>query len=269
MGPLPAYGSHRPPEIPTEGEPMRRTFVAAALAAAALVAVGCGGSSQQTANDVSQGPGHGADDGSLYRSANLTKALDAMKKEIGDGGQVTAFKLEPASIKSEVKKDGKDQTLIINSKFKPTQVGIGAAVSAPFALKVIKAPVPEKIVESLSSKGVTLKDVNYFLVSDVQGDTSWLVYTNGKGTFQAKLDGSGVKAIGAGAGSTSTADADKQAKQAEEAAKSTAKSAQSLQDCLSKAGTDASAVQKCASGGGAERRTKTAARAPPRGGGRA
>jgi hypothetical protein len=220
-----------------------------AAVAAALVVAGCGGTSQQTANDVSQGPGHGSDKGSLFRADNLTKALDAMKGKIGDSGQVTSFKLEASSIKSEVKKDGKDQTLVINSKFDATQVGIGAAVSAPFALNVIKADVPEKIVSALSSKGVTLKDVDYFLVSDVQGDTGWLVYTTGKGTFQAKLDGSGVKSLGSGTASTSTKDANKQAKQAEAAAQSSAKSAQSLQDCVSKAGTDVAAVQKCTNGG--------------------
>src|SRR3954451_16123698 len=216
---------------------MRSTFVGVA-AVAALVVGGCGGTSQQTASDVSQGPGHGADQGSLYRTDNLAKGLDAMKGKIGADGQVTTFKLEPASIKSEVQKDGKDQTLIINSKFDATQVGIGAAVSAPFALSAIKAEVPEKIVSELSSKGVTLKDVDYFLVSDVQGDTGWLVYTIDKGRYQAKLDGSGVKRLGSGTATTSTAGAAKQAKAAEDAAQSSANSAQSLQDCLSKAGAD-------------------------------
>src|SRR3954470_25015931 len=189
---------------------MRSTFVGMA-AMAALVVGGCGGTSQQTASDVSQGPGHGADQGSLYRTDNLAKGLDAMKGKIGADGQVTTFKLEPASIKSEVKKDGKDQTLIINSKFDATQVGIGAAVSAPFALNAIKADVPEKIVDALSAKGVTLKDVDYFLVSDVQGDTGWLVYTTGKGRWQAALDGSGVKKLGSGATATTAKDAEKQA----------------------------------------------------------
>src|SRR4051812_21191199 len=102
---------------------MRSSFFGLAAVAAALVVSACGGgTSQQTANDVSQGPGHGADTVSLFRSANLTKALDAMRSQIGIGGQVTTFKLEPASIKSEVKKDGKDQTLIINSKFDATPI---------------------------------------------------------------------------------------------------------------------------------------------------
>jgi hypothetical protein len=234
---------------------MRSSLVLAALAAAALVAGGCGGTSQQTANDVSQGPGHGADKGSLFRAANLSKALDSMKGQIGANGEVTTFKLEPSSIKSEVTKDGKAQTLIINSKFDATPVAIGAAVSSPFALNVIKADVPEKIVNALSSKGVTLKDVDYFLVSDLDGATKWLVYTTDKGRFQAKLDGSGVKRLGASSGATtstgtaSSKDAEKQAKQAEKNAQSTAKSASSLQDCISKAGTDASALQKCTSGG--------------------
>src|SRR3954466_7360919 len=128
---------------------MRSMFVGGVAAVAALVVAGCGGTSQQTASDVSQGPGHGADQGSLYRSGNLTKALDTMKDQIGANGQVTTFKREPASIKSEVKKDGKDETLVINSKFDATPIGVGAAVSAPFGLNVIKAGVPEKIVSSL------------------------------------------------------------------------------------------------------------------------
>src|SRR3954454_20450982 len=181
---------------------MRSTFVGMA-AMAALVVGGCGGTSQQTASDVSQGPGHGADQGSLYRAQNLTKALDAMKSKLGGGGQVTTFKLEPASIKSEVEMGGKAQTLIINSKFDATQVGIGASVSAPFAADAINADVPQKIVNALSSKGVTLKDVDYFVVSGVQGKTGWLVYTTDHGNFQAKLDGSHVKRLGAGTATTS------------------------------------------------------------------
>jgi hypothetical protein len=153
-----------------------RSSVFGAVAVAAALAVGaCGGTSQQTASDVSQGPGHGADEGSLYRAANLSKALNTMKDQIGADGQVTTFKLEPASIKSEVKKDGKDQTLIVNSKFDATPVAIGAAVAAPFALNAIKADVPEKIVNALSAKGVGLKDVDYFVVSDLDGKTRWLV----------------------------------------------------------------------------------------------
>src|SRR3954453_20710539 len=165
-----------------------------------------------------------------------------MNDKIGANGQATLFKPEPASIKSEVKKDGKDQTLIINSKFDATKVAIGAAGSAPFALNAIKAGAPEKIVNALSSKGVGLKDVDYFVVSDLDGKTSWVIYTTGKGRFQAKLDGSGVKPLGSSTASTSTQDATA----TQDAAQS---SAQSLQDCLSKAGTDAAAVQKCASGG--------------------
>ena len=228
---------------------MRSMFVGAALAAAVVIA-GCGGgSSNQTASDVSQGPGHGADDGSLYRSANLSKALDTMKSQLGSGGQVTTFKLEPSSIKSEVEKGGKAQTLIVNSKFQATPVAIGASVSAPFALDKIRADVPEKIVTALSSKGVTLKDIDYFVVSDIEGHTRWLTYTTSKGTFQANFAGTGVKPLGAGAVSPSSKDASKAAKQAEQSAQATAKSAQSLQACISKAGTDVSAVQKCSSGG--------------------
>ena len=232
---------------------MRSSLAGLAAVAAAVVISACGGTSQQTANDVSQGPGHGADSGSLYRAANLTKALDSMKSQIGANGKVTTFKLEPSSIKSEVEKDGKAQTLIINSKFDATPVAIGAAASAPFQLSAINAGVPEKIVNALSSKGVSLKDVDYFVVTDLDGATRWLVYTTGKGRFEAKLDGSGVKPLGSSSGaataSTSAKDAQKQAKEAEQAAQSTAKSAQSVQDCISKAGTDASALQKCATGG--------------------
>ena len=229
---------------------MRSMLAAAVVAVAAVVAAGCGGSSsQQTANDVSQGPGHGADQGSLYRSANLVKALDAMKQQIGAAGQVTTFKLEPSSIKSEIEKNGKAQTLIINSKFAATPVAIGASVSAPFALDKIRADVPEKIVNALASKGVTLKDVDYFLVSAIDGHTKWLVYTANNGNFQANFAGGSVKPLGAGSVSTSTGSASAAAQQAEQAAKATQKSATSLQDCISKAGTDVAAVQKCTTGG--------------------
>lgn len=206
------------------------------IAVVALAAAGCGSSkTQELSRDVVSKPGHGADKDSLFRSANLRKALDALDKK-SNGQKLLLFKIESASLKTMVT-DGKSFTnIVVTKEFNATDLGgAGVTTGNPIAISSVSADAPEKIVNALSKKGITLKDVDYFTVL-AQGDkTSLELFTlDNKGIYQANLDGSNVHPLGSlpsssGGGSTN--------------------SAQSLQDCIAKAGTDATAIQKCATGG--------------------
>jgi hypothetical protein len=207
-------------------------IVAILIAAVALAAAGCGSSkTQELSRDVVSKPGHGADKDSLFRSANFAKALAALNDE-ANGQKLLLFKLESASIKSMVT-DGKTATnIIVTKEFHATDIGgVGVTTGDPFAISTVSAGAPEKIVKALASKGITLKDVDYFTVLGQGGKTSLELFTlDNKGIYQADLDGSNVHPLGS-LPSTSSG------------------GGSGIQDCIAKAGTDATAIQKCATGG--------------------
>ena len=210
---------------------MSKIVIALAVLALAAVSVGCGSSkTQELSRDVVSQPGHGADKDSLFRSANLSKALDALDKK-SNSQKLLLFKIESASLKTMVT-DGKSFTnIIVTKEFNATDIGgAGVTTGNPIAISSVSAGAPEKIVNSLSSKGITLKDVDYFAVL-AQGDkTSLELFTlDNKGIYQANLDGSNVHPLGT--------------------VPSTSGAGSSMQDCIAKAGTDAAAIQKCATGG--------------------
>jgi hypothetical protein len=221
---------------------MSKIVIALAVLALAAVSVGCGNSkTQELSRDVVSKPGHGADKDSLFRSANLSKALDALDKK-SNGQKLLLFKIESASLKTMVT-DGKSFTnIIVTKEFNATDIGgAGVTTGNPIAISSVSADAPEKIINALANKGITLKDVDYFTVL-AQGDkTSLELFTlDNKGIYQANLDGSNVHALGtvpstSGGGTSSGG--------------SSANPAQNMQDCIAKAGTDAAAIQKCATGG--------------------
>jgi hypothetical protein len=215
------------------------------LAAVAMVAMGCGTSSKtsELSRDVVSQPGHGADKDSLFRSANLGKALDTLKGKAGSQ-KLLLFKIESASLKTMVT-DGKTASnIIVTKEFNATNIGgIGVTTGDPFAVEAVRPNAPEKIVAGLSKKGVTLKDVDYFVVLGSGSHPLLELFTlNNKGIYQANLDGSNVRPLGSLPTSSSS-------KSGGSGGGSSANPAAGLQDCIAKAGTDAAAIQKCATGG--------------------
>jgi hypothetical protein len=212
---------------------MSKIVIALAVLAMAAVGLGCGSSkTKELSRDVVSKPGHGADKDSLFRSANFAKALDALNNK-ADGQKLLLFKLESASIKSMVT-DGKNFTnIIVTKEFHATDIGgVGVTTGDPFAISSVSADAPEKIVNALSNKGITLKDVDYLTVLGSHAPPTLELFTlDNKGIYQANLDGSNVHPLGA---TTSTGSSG---------------GGSSIQDCIAKAGTDAAAIQKCATGG--------------------
>ncbi len=236
-----------------------------ALAAAAVGITACGGSSTpKISQDVQSKPGDGAASDSLFMEANLSKALTKFTDKFGTGN-ISLFKLEPNSIKAT-----SSSGIEIIGKSGETS-GIKSPVTIPdsgagFSPSDIDASAPEKIVSSLKSKGVTLANTNYFVVSAAlsaatggSGTPGWLIYT-AKGNFQADPDGSNAKPLGSSSipsittpkGTTvpDTGAIETQAKKAAQAAESQATAAagaaQSIADCVAAAGTDADKIKKCA-----------------------
>jgi hypothetical protein len=219
------------------------------LAAVAMAAIGCGSSSKtkELSRDVVSQPGHGADKDSLFRSANLAKALEALKSKAGPQ-KLLLFKIESASLKTMVT-DGKTATnIIVTKEFNATDIGgVGVTTGDPFAVDAVHADTPEKIVAALAKKGVTLKDVDYFTVLGNGATPQMELFTlNNKGIYQANLDGTNVRVLGS---LPSSAGGSSSKSGGSSGGGSTANPAAALQDCIAKAGTDATAIQKCATGG--------------------
>jgi hypothetical protein len=211
---------------------MSRIVIALAVLAMAVASVGCGNSNtRELTRDVVSEPGHGADKDSLFRSGNLSRALDALDKKSG-GQKLLLFKIESASLKTMVTNGKTFTNIVVTKEFNATDLGgAGVTTGNPIAISSVKPDAPERMVEALSGKGVTLEDVDYFTVLAQGGKTSLELFTlDNKGIYQADLDGSNVHSLG----SVPTSSGDS--------------SASSIQDCIAKAGTDANAIAKCATG---------------------
>jgi len=244
-------------------------FVAAlAIAAASIGLVACGGGSSNVAKNVTSQPGDGAKDDSLFHADNLSSAIKKYTDKFGSDG-ISMVKIEPNSMKvttakgiNVVTKDGDTQGLNLPGGVTVPDIG---GSSSSVSLADIDTSAPQKIVDSLKDKGVTFATVNYFLISpelstvSSSGQQGWLIYSS-KGNFQAKADGSDAKPLGSGSIPSSvttpggtTVDtkkledtAKKAETQATNAAKAAEGTAQSMQDCVAKAGTDPQKLAACA-----------------------
>jgi hypothetical protein len=239
--------------------------VALAIAGGVYAITSGGGSSaSQISQDVTSVPGDGAKTDSLYHAANLDKALAKFTSKFGAGTKISTFKLEPNSIKVT----STTGDLIVGKHFETEGIALPAAAGAALGsggtitVADIDTAAPAKIVANLASKGVTLGNVDYFIISKVfsEGKIGWDVYTTGNGDFAASEHGSKVEPLGSSttttitggssSGTSSASSAEKQAKQAAKAAQGAASSAQSsasaTQSCITKAGTDPTKLAACA-----------------------
>ena len=214
---------------------MSRIVIALAVLAMAVVSIGCGNSNtRELSQDVVPKPGHGSDKDSLFHSSNLAKALRALDDRSG-GQKLLGFQLQSSALKSMVTNGKTFTQIVVTKEFHATDIGAaGVTTGSPIAISSIKTNAPERMINALSGKGITLKDVDYFSVFGMGGKTSLQLFLlDGKGIYQADMDGSNVHPLGTlpttgtGGGGGSAA---------------------STQDCIAKAGTDAAAIQKCVTG---------------------
>lgn len=244
---------------------MRRTTLFAALAAAvaALVLAACGSSddTQKLAQDVSGGK---ADAGqSLYEADNLSKALDAVKAKVGDGAKVSSLKIEPKSVKATVVAGGQPKVLAGNLDGTVITLNVPTDIGENFGsvdLGALDTAAPQKIIDGLKAEGATEDTVDYMVLAGdpITKKVKWTIFlSGGKGPFQANLDGSDAKSLTAAA----TAEAGGTSSGGSSSGTSSSGSSSSggsgvsvpdpakVQACIAKAGTDATKIAACATGG--------------------
>jgi len=157
--------------------------------------------------------GGGGDSGaaggdSLIKSANLAKAIGAVKGKTGANGAVLELRLEPKQAKFQVRDgDGaKGWTYTSGGDlgdFKVKLIGPGRIQDNVFALAKLDPGAPERIVAGVHAKApqYELKDVQFMTldIDPVTGKFNWSVNIGNPGSgnlYQADLDGSHVRAPG-------------------------------------------------------------------------
>jgi hypothetical protein len=180
------------------------------LLAAALAGVGCG--SSQVSQQASRPTARGDAKDSLFRTANLRRALDVLRRHAGAGATLASFRLEAGAITSEVE-GGAGRSVVVSKRFKLTSVPTpGVTPTASFSLAQVNPDVPERIMAQVNPQtGVSLGGVDYFLIATdpSTGQPGWVVYLrDGRGSYSADLSGGHVKSVapssGAGASSAPT-----------------------------------------------------------------
>lgn len=177
------------------------------LLAAALAGAGCG--SDQVSQQASRPTARGDAKDSLFRTANLRRALDVLRRHVGANGTLGSFRLEAGALTSEIM-GAAERSVVVSKRFRLTSVPTPGLTpgGVTVALARIDPSVPERIMNQVTATtGVGLRGVDYFLIA---GDPSsaepgWVVYLrDGRGSYSADLAGGHVKAFTATPGAATT-----------------------------------------------------------------
>ena len=184
-----------------------RAGIVPILLAAALVGAGCG--SDQVSQQASRPAGRGDAKDSLFRTANLRRALVVLRKHTGAAATLASFRLEAGALTTEIE-GGAGRSVVVSKRLKLTSVptpGVTPA-GATVALAQLDPSAPERIMAQVTPRaGVGLGGVDYFLIAvdPSTGAPGWVVYLrNGKGSYSADLTGAQVKAFTATPGAATT-----------------------------------------------------------------
>lgn len=144
--------------------------------------------------EVSGGDAKDAD--SFYTAKNLRRALTTLRERVG--ADATAdIKIEQKALKVTATPKGADTTSVV--------IGAsGTAVETPFPGFPVEGPrlsaVNADAVGALAQKvtneaGIKLQDIAYFTTAGDGGAARWLIFLDDKRRFEAKVNGSGLKAL--------------------------------------------------------------------------
>jgi hypothetical protein len=184
-----------------------RARIVPILLAAALAVAGCG--SSQVSQQASRPTARGDAKDSLFRTANLRRALDVLRRHVSAGATLTSFRLEAGAITSEIE-GGPGRSVVVSKRFKLTSVPTPGVTPSGVSVSLaqIDPAAPERIMAQIATQtGVGLAGVDYFLIAGdpSTGQTGWAVYLrNGRGSYAADLTGGHVKAFTATPGATTT-----------------------------------------------------------------
>jgi hypothetical protein len=151
----------------------------------------------------------GNDKSSLFRSDNLSGALNKLKGQTGGNGRLADLIVYPSYIVAQVAggSNGAGQTFKVQSDGKvigvPVNISPTGSTSGFVAISKLDTNIPVKLGSALAAKkpGTTLDNVAYMHLSTdgVSGKPAWDVYLKSGSYYSASLDGSGLRPGGAAA----------------------------------------------------------------------
>ncbi len=162
----------------------------------------CGAPGSQVAKDASRPEARGDAKDSLFRAANLRRALDRVRPRVGPAAPVASFKLEAGALTLLAQKGPASESIEVTKHLDLTQVPAPPTVDQPpIPLAQIDPAGPERIAAAIAQRtGAGLKDIDFFAVDREPGASTprWLVYLRrGRGTFAASLSGADLKPVSA------------------------------------------------------------------------
>jgi hypothetical protein len=184
-----------------------RARIVPILLVAALAGAGCG--SDQVVQQASRPAGRGDAKDSLFRAANLRRALGVLGKHAGAAATLASLRLEAGALTTEIE-GGPGRSVVVSKRLRLTSVPTPGVTpgGATVALTQIDPSAPERIMAQVTPRaGVGLGGVDYFLIAadPSTGAVGWVVYLrNGKGSYSADLAGGHVKAFTATPGAATT-----------------------------------------------------------------
>jgi hypothetical protein len=175
-----------------------RARIVPILLAAAVAGAGCG--SDQVSQQASRPAGRGDAKDSLFRTANLRRALAVLRKHAGPTATLASFRLEAGALTTEIE-GGAGRSVVVSQRLRLTSVPTPGVTpgGATLALTQLDPSAPERIMAQVTPRaGVGLGGVDYFLIAPdpTSAAPGWVVYLrNGKGSYSADLAGGHVKAF--------------------------------------------------------------------------
>jgi hypothetical protein len=160
------------------------------------------------------------------------------------GTRVTTFKIEPRDVKIV----GQNKSVTVDNSGNSLVVNTPSIPGAAFNLSVVSPVTVGNLVNAVDSKaGLKQSDIAYVAVGvdRISNKPSYGVYArSGVGHYQANINGGSLKSIGTSGSAASSGGAATTGGTSSGAATK----AQSLSNCLAKAGTDPAKIAACTGG---------------------
>lgn len=122
-----------------------------------------------------------ADSVSMFRTANLSRALSSARSHVGSGAQLTDAALYPGYLSITAIKHGTEADVYadVNGRYDETDTGGNPGSDRPFSLAKISAGTPAAIAHKISTEAhVPTSQLHYMVIErdPISHKLQWLVY---------------------------------------------------------------------------------------------
>jgi hypothetical protein len=117
----------------------------------------------------------------MFRTANLSRAINTMRGHLGSGAQLTDAALYPGYLSITAIKHGTEADVYVddNGRYNETDTGGDPGTDRPFSLAKISAGAPAAIAHKISTQAdIPTSQLHYMVVErdPISHKLEWLVY---------------------------------------------------------------------------------------------